>query len=120
MMCNIETENITHHRLNLLNSRVAEFKNSFTVRANQMVVLLVEIGLLKLREVFTELVFCNQITGKQMFDSIVNSGTADPVLFVFHVDVERFHIKMIIDGINFIEYGKPFRCFPETLFFQKF
>jgi hypothetical protein len=63
--------------------------------------------------------FCNKITGEQMFNRVVDGSTAHSVLFILHVDVERFYIKMIVDGVDFIKYGKTFRGLPETLLFQK-
>jgi len=54
-----------------------------------------------------------------MFYGVVNGGTRYSVLFIFHVDIQRLHIKMMIDRIYFFEYRKTFRRFPETFLFQK-
>jgi hypothetical protein len=41
MMSDVKIKQFTHHGLNLLNTRVAEFKHPFTIGTNQVIVLLV-------------------------------------------------------------------------------
>lgn len=119
MVRNTEIQQFSHHRLNLLNARITKFKYPFAINADKMIMLFEGIGFFELSNILSELVLCYQIAGQQMFYRIVYCCPANPVLFVFHVDVQRLHIKVIVDGINFIKYGKPLRCFSESLFFKE-
>ena len=51
-----------------------------------------------------------------MFNCIVKSCAANVIIFIFHVRVERLHVKMFIERINFIQYGKPLRSFSQAVF----
>jgi hypothetical protein len=101
--------------LDVLNPRIAEFDYFMTLRANKMIVLLVSVGLLILSEIFTKLVFAYQIALNQQIQRIINCGPAHPVILVFHVDIEGFHIKMAISGIDFFQNGVPLRRFSQLL-----
>ena len=119
MVFHIEIEDISHHRLDLLYTGVTKFENTFAIGTNEMIVLLVRIGLLKLRQVFAELMFGDQVTGKQMLNGIVDGSPRNAVLLILHVDIQRLHIKVIVDGIDLFQNGEPFWCLALTLFFEK-
>jgi len=84
-----------------------------------MVVLAIKIRLLILCLIFAKLVFPNQLAFQQKLNGVVERGPAYPVLFVFHIDIEGFYIKMVVTIIDFLEYGIPFRCFPMSIFLQE-
>lgn len=62
MVFNIKFEEFAHHTLYLMDAGIAELNNFAAFDANDVVVLFVSIGFLKLGHVFSELVFRNQIT----------------------------------------------------------
>ena len=76
---NVETQDVAHHGLDLLDPRIAEFKNVLTVLADQVVVLAVSIRPFKKGEVLSELVACDEFAVQQQLDRIVKRRPADPV-----------------------------------------
>lgn len=61
MMNNIEIQNFTYSVLDILNAGIAKLLNLMTICANQVVMLLVSIGLFVLRQVFTKLMLGDKI-----------------------------------------------------------
>jgi hypothetical protein len=57
MMQYIEMKDLLHGRLNILDAGVTKFDNLVAIRADQVVMLLVSVGLFVLREIFSELMF---------------------------------------------------------------
>lgn len=88
MMRDFKIKQLTHHRLNLLDSRIAKFQYSFTINANKVIVLLERIRFFELRKILTKLMLGYEIACKQMFNGIVNGSSANPVFFIFHVDIK--------------------------------
>jgi hypothetical protein len=82
-------------------------------------VLLIRIRFLELREIFAKLVFGDQVTGKQVLNGIVNGCSRHPVLFILHVNVQRLHVEVIVDGIDFFQDRESFGSFAKSLLFKK-
>lgn len=118
MMGDLEVKQVTHHVFDLLYPGVAEFDYLAAIDANGVVVLFEAVGFLVLGQVFAELVFFHQIAGGEQFQSIVHRGAADPVVPVFHVDVQRLGVEVVAAFVNFFQYGKTFGRFAQAAFFQ--
>ncbi len=101
-----------------LNARVTKFNDFSGVSADHVVVLLGTVRLLELRNVFSKLMLAHKITCQQQFYSVVQCSARNPVILIFHFNVEGFHIKMSLIIVNLFEYGEPFRCFSVTILFQ--
>ncbi len=87
MVFDFEFQKITHHTLDLMDTRIAEFNHFTAIDADNMVMLLIAIRFLKLGHVFTKLVFGHQIARNQQFQCIVNRSPAYAVFFIFHMDI---------------------------------
>lgn len=107
-----------HVATDFLDTRVAELFHLATFDADEVVVLLKSIRAFELRHVFAKLVFGHQIAGLQQVECIINRCPTHAVVAVFHLDVERFYVKVIGAAVNFFEYGKTFRRFTVAVFFQ--
>ena len=102
----------------VLDPRITKLQHFATFSADQMIVLLVCIGFFELRQVFTELMLADQVTGQQQVNGVVERGPAHPVVLILHLQVERFHVKMTFMVVDLFQYGKPFGGFPMLVFFQ--
>lgn len=111
-------EKTAHIVADFLDAGVAEFFYFSTINTNEVVVLLVAIRPLKLRHVFAKLVLGYQIAGKQQIKGVVNRCPAHPVIAVFHLDVERLHVEMVVAAVNFLQNGKAFWRFAVTVLFE--
>ena len=118
MIGDVELKDFAGHFLDLLNARIAKFKNAFTIRADQMIVLLVFKCFFELRQIFTKLMLGNEVAIQKQFDGIVQRGPAHPVFFVFHVYIQALDIKVPAAAVNFIENGKALGSFPVFFLFQ--
>lgn len=114
----VEVKDIFYGALNVLNPRIAELYHFVTFRADQMVMLSAAVSLLVLCEIFPELVFAYQIALNQEIKCVINRRPANPVVFIFHADVQRLNIKVAIARINFFEDRIAFRRFPQLLVLQ--
>jgi len=104
----------------LMDPGIAIFINPAAACTNDMIMLFAQIGFFELGNIFTELMLDHKAAVKQQFHCIVECGPADTVIVVLHVDIQFFHIKVTLLGINFIQDGKSFRCFPLTFSFNIF
>lgn len=87
VMFDIKFQDIAHHALDLLNTRVAKLHHFTAINADYMIVLFIAVRFFKLRHVFAKLVFGYQIARNQKLQGVVNRSTTNAVLLVFHVDV---------------------------------
>ncbi len=85
-------------------------------RANEVVVLLVAVGLLVLCQVLAKLVFAHQVTLHQQVQRVVYGGPAYAVVFVFHADIQRFHVKVAVAGIDLFQDRIAFGVLRSSLF----
>ena len=83
-----------------------------------MVVLAVAVGLLVLGQVAAKLVLADQVIFYQQIQGIIHRSPAYLVIFIFHADIKRFHVKVAAAGIDLFQDGIAFRCFAEALAFQ--
>jgi hypothetical protein len=118
MVLNLEFKQTPHHALDLLYARIAKLHHFTAVDTNNMVMLFIAIRLFELGHVLPKLVLGYQVAGYKQFQCVINGGPANAVFFIFHVDIQRFHIKMIAPRINFFEYGKTLGRFPEIFIFE--
>ncbi len=101
-----------------LDARVAEFKHLTRIGHDDMVVLLVEIRLLIMRLVVTELVLAYESAVEQQFNGVVKRGAAHPIVLVLHLDVEVLDIEVFLAIVDLVQDGVAFGGFPMALVFQ--
>lgn len=112
-MGNINIKHILQRLLDILNSWVAKFQHLSAIRHQDMVVLSESIGFFILGEVLTKLVPGHKITFYQQVKRIVYGSPTYPVVFVFHADVQSFHIEMTRFAVNLLQYGIALRRFAQ-------
>ena len=108
----------THVAADLLNTRVAKLFYPATFDANEVVVLLITVRPLKLGHVFAKLMLGYEVASQQQVEGVVHRSPAHPVVAVFHLDVKRFHIKMVVTRINLLQNSEALRGFAVTMFFE--
>jgi len=118
VVIDIEIHEIGNGVLDLLYAGIAKFNDFTTFLTYQMIVLFALIGFFKLRNVLAELVLHHQVALQKQFDRVVKRRSANPVILVFHTDIQGLYIEMIVPGINFVQNGIPLGCFPMSSFFQ--
>ena len=118
MVFDIKLQDITHHALDLLNPRIAELHYFTAINTDNMIVLFIPVRFLELGHVFAELMFSHQIARYQQFQRIIYRSAANTVFLILHVDIQRFHIKVIGARIYLFQNGKALRCFPKTFIFK--
>ena len=101
-----------------LNAWVTKFDDFTSIGANHMVMLLGTVRFFELCDIFSELMLADKITRKKEFDGVVQCCSRNPVVLIFHLDIERFYVKMALVIVNLFEYGEPFRGFSVTILFQ--
>lgn len=111
-MQDIEMQELLYRILYILDARITELNHPVALGANEVIVLFITIGLLVLREVLSKLVFTYKVAFYKQIEGIVNCGPANPVILVFHADVERLYIEMTVARVDLFKYGITFRCFP--------
>jgi len=76
-----------HRLFNFMNTGITVLFDLSANGANYVVVLFAEMGLLKLGDVFAELMFYHQTAIEQQLHRVVQSGSAHAVVVILHVDV---------------------------------
>lgn len=92
----------------LLDPGIAEFNHIARFHIDQVIMLHAVVGLFKLRNIFSELVFDHQVAIQQQFDGVVQGGPTDPVIFILHEYIEGFNVKVTVPGIDLIKNSEPF------------
>lgn len=118
MMQNLEVQDFSYGILNILDARITKFQNLITIHTDEVIVLFVSVGLFKLGKILTKLMLRDQVTFNQKIQRIVNSGPTYPVIFIFHADVEAFHIKMSGPTVDLLKDGVAFGSLSELLGFE--
>src|SRR5690554_2400911 len=118
MMNDVKVQHFTHGILYILDPWITKLFYLMAFRTDQVIVLLIAVGLFILCQVLPKLMFGDQIAFYQQIQCIVNRGPAYPVIFIFHTDIEGFYIKMASPSIYFLQYCIPFRSLPELLIFK--
>lgn len=88
MVVDFNIENFLDCFFNILDSRVTKLFYFSRVCEDNMIVLAVKIRFFILRLIFTKLVFSYQPRFQKKFYSIVESSSTDPIVFIFHGDVQ--------------------------------
>ncbi len=112
-------ENFFNRLFDGLDPGIAKLYHFPCIGEDHMVMLPVKIGFLVLSLVFTKLMLAHQFAFQQKFYGIIKRGPAYPVVFVLHIDIERFYIKMFITVVNFLEYCVAFGCFSVPVVLKK-
>ena len=85
MRRDIEIEDVAHLIPYLLDARIAEFQNVSAILADEVIVLFVFKRLIKERNIFSKMMFHNQVAVQQQFYGVVDSGAAYPVFLALHL-----------------------------------
>lgn len=118
-MVHIEAKYFAHGRLDLLDTRVAELKDLLTVLADQVVVLLVRVRLLKAGQVLAELMTGDQLRFQQQVNGIIQGGATDAKPFILHADKKRFDIEVFVHRVDLLQDSEALRGFSMPLGFEK-
>lgn len=102
----------------LINSRITKLNDITGFQIYEVIMLNALISLFKLRYVSSKLMFDHKVTVKKEFNRIIEGCPTYPVVFILHKNIEGFDIKVSFPGVDFIEYGIPFRSFAMTFLFQ--
>src|SRR5690606_748462 len=70
--------------------------------------------------ILTKLMTAYQTTFQQQFYRVVKRSTAYTIILVFHFNIQRFNIKMLLTIINFLKDGITFGCFSMSFILQIF
>ena len=73
---------------------ITELNNFSCFKVDKVIVLSALIGSFKLRYVLSKLMLNYQITVEEEFNCIVKCCPANPVILIFHKNVQRFNIKV--------------------------
>ncbi len=111
MVADLDVEHLLDGLFDRLDTGIAKFHYFSGIGENHMVVLSVEIGFLILRLIFAELMLSYQFTFQQQFNGIVQRGPTHPVVFILHVDIERFDVEMLFAVIDFLQEWRNVRAF---------
>ena len=105
-MRNLNTQLFFDRPLDFEQARVTEFHDTLRLQIDEMVVLAELVGAFVLRTVVSKLVFDDQTAVEQQVDSVIQSGSADAVLVVFHAVIQRVDVEMPVSSVDFLEDGK--------------
>jgi len=114
----LNVKDFLYRLLDIFNPRVTKLQDLTRIRADDVIVLLVLVRLLKLGGILSELVFSNEVAGNQQVYRIVKRGTAYAVVLIFHLNVERFDVKMTVIIVNLIQYRETLRGFAVAIFLE--
>jgi len=103
-----------------LNAWIAKLYHLSAIGTNQMIMLFGFKSFFKLGNVFPKLVFNDQFAIEQQINGVVKCGTTDPVVLIFHGNIERLYIEMAVVRVDLIQYGISFGGFTVPIFFQIF
>ena len=73
--------------------------------------LLVLVGALIMGCGLTKLMLSNQVAINEQLDGVVKRCARNPVLLVFHAQIQRLNIKMPLNLINLMQNSKTLRSF---------
>ena len=103
-----------------MNSGIAELYYFTCFNIDQMIVLAALVCSFELGNILSKLMFNNEITIQEQFNSIIKSGSAHPVIFILHKNIERLYIEMSQSRIYLIKNCISLRCFPMPFLFEIF
>ena len=108
-MRNLNTQLFFNRPLDFKQAWVTKLHDALRFQIDEMVVLAELVGAFVLRTVVPKLVFDDQAAVEQQVDGVVQSGSADTVLVVFHAVIQRVDVEMPIGGVDFLQDGKTLR-----------
>lgn len=109
MVADIYVQNFSDGLFDLSQSWITKLKHLSTSRADHVIMLLIAIRFFVQRLRRPKLVALDQITLDEKVKCVINRSTADPIVFVFHLDIERLYIEMIRSAVDFLKDSKSFR-----------
>lgn len=120
MVMNFNTKNFLYRFFNGLYPWVAKLDNLAGIGHYDVVMLLIKIRLFIVALVLPELVAAHQAAFQQQLYRVIQRGTAYTVVFVFHFDIERLNIKMLLAVVYFLQDCVALRGFPVAFVFKEF
>lgn len=118
MVSDVESKEVAHRILDLLNTRIAKLEHLTAFKTNYMIMLFVSVRLLVLIEIFPKLVLSDKVAINEDLEGVVDSCAANTVIALFHMQVQRFCIEVIIPQVDLFENGKSLRGLPQAVFFK--
>jgi len=116
----VDIEDFLDGLFDCLDAGVAEFEHLAGVGHDDVVVLFVEIRLLIMRLVVSELVLAYESAIQQQFDGIVKRGAAHPIVLVLHLDIEVLDVEVLLAIVDLVQDGVALGRFAVPLVFQVF
>ena len=120
MIANINVKNFFYGFLYCLNTRVAKLHNLTRIGKDYVVVLTVKIRFLVIRLVLSKLMFAHQTTFQQELNRVVEGRSTHPILFLFHIFIERLYVKMVVVFVNLLHNRIALRGLTVSVVFQIF
>ena len=120
MVVNFNVKNLFYRFFDRLYPWVAKLDNLPGIGHDDMVMLLVEVGFFIMALVLAKLVPSNQAAFQKQFYRVVERSAAHTIVFILHLDIQRFNVKMLLAIVYFLKYGIALRGFPVPFIFQEF
>ena len=79
-MHDLKPEKFSHRILDLLDTWITKLNHFSTINADQMIMLFETVRFFVLRQVFSKLMFCDEITQYQKFKCVVHCRATNPVI----------------------------------------
>lgn len=95
------------HVLDLAHTGIAKLQHLAAIQTDEVVMLPESITFLIDRLPRAKLMALDEVAFDEQVQGIVDRGAAHAVILVFHVEVERLHIKMVGATVDFLQYRKP-------------
>ena len=114
-MCDFDAQLLLDGPLDFKQSRVAKLHHGLGLQVDEMVVLAEFVGAFILRTVVPKLVLDDQTAIQHQLDGVIQGGTTDAVLVVFHLVIERVDVEVPVGRVNLFQDGEPFRGLAQLL-----
>lgn len=118
MVFDMLVEQLPDHVLDFADTRIAKLQDLPAIEANQMVMLPKPIAFFINCLPRAELMALDEVAFHEQVEGIVHRGSAHTVVFVFHVDVQGFHIKMVGSVVDFFQNGESLGRFALSAFVE--
>lgn len=120
MVVNFNVKNLFYSFFDGLYPWVTKLDNLPGISHNDMVMLPVEVGFFIMALVLAKLVPSYQAAFQQQFYRVIERSAAYTIVFIFHFDIQRFNVKMLLAVVYFLKYGIALRGFPVPFILQEF
>ena len=120
MMRDIEVEQLLGCVLDLLNAWITELEHLSAIFADEVIVLREIVRWFEVRNILPELMLGNKLAVEQQIHRVVKRSAAYTIVLVFHLDVQRLNVEVILLIVDLVEYCESFGCFAVPVFLQVF